>query len=163
MSLLFKNYLHVEVMYLLIICNENKLFPWNTKNTDGNGVYKQNIQMHTKHSKITLEIVSMKISDTPFLKTTQPRLPHFTNPSLFIGKICTPPFLWKFWKLKSPLFARTGGSQLGHNLMAWLLPWLSPASLIFIQKRAPMNTYQEVSPGKKFNYVGTNLLVLFFE
>ena len=85
MSLLFKNYLHVEVMYLLITCNENKLFPWNTKNTDGNGVYKQNIQMHTKHSKITLEIVSMKISDTLFSKTTQPRLPHFA----------TPPFLWE--------------------------------------------------------------------
>ena len=51
MSLLFKNYLHVEVMYLLIICNENKLFPWNTNNTDGNGEYKQNIYTCTPNTQ----------------------------------------------------------------------------------------------------------------
>ena len=35
---------------LLIRFNKTKFFPWNT-NTDGNGVNKQNRDMHTKHSE----------------------------------------------------------------------------------------------------------------
>ena len=43
MSLLFKNYLFVEVIYLLLIkLNKTKSFMWNTKNTDRNGVIEQN-------------------------------------------------------------------------------------------------------------------------
>ena len=71
MSLLFKNYLPVEVIYLLIRFNKtlltsltsqtslfNKFFLWNTKNTDRNGVNEQNT--HTPHTQknITLERVS---------------------------------------------------------------------------------------------------------
>ena len=57
-----------------------------------NGVNKQNTHTHTHtHThqtlrKITLEGVSIKISDNPFLKTTS-RPPYFTNPSLFVGKM----------------------------------------------------------------------------
>ena len=40
MSLVFKNYLLAEVAYLLIRFNKTKLFLWNTKSTDRNGVYK---------------------------------------------------------------------------------------------------------------------------
>ena len=50
MSLLFKNYSFAEVAYLLIRFNETKFFPWNTKNTDKNGVIKH-IHMHNKHSE----------------------------------------------------------------------------------------------------------------
>ena len=43
MSLLFKNYLFVEVIYLLLIkFNNTKSFMWNTKNTDRNGINEQN-------------------------------------------------------------------------------------------------------------------------
>ena len=40
MSLFFKNYSLVEIMYLLIRFNKIKFFPWNTKNTDRNGINK---------------------------------------------------------------------------------------------------------------------------
>ena len=53
MSLLFKNYSLIEVIYLLIRFNKIKLFLWNTMNTDRNGVNEQN----TTHRKITLERV----------------------------------------------------------------------------------------------------------
>ena len=67
MSLLFKNYSLVEVIYLLIRFNKAKPLSLNTKNTDRNGVNKQNTHTHTPNTqrKITLERVSMKISDTP--------------------------------------------------------------------------------------------------
>ena len=42
MSLLFKNYALVEVIYLLITSNMTKSFLWNAINTDGNGVNEQN-------------------------------------------------------------------------------------------------------------------------
>ena len=47
MILLFKNYLLVEVMYLLIRFSKSKFFPWNTNSTEGNGVNKQNTHTHT--------------------------------------------------------------------------------------------------------------------
>ena len=50
MSLLFKNYSLVEVMYLLIRFNKSKFLFWNTNNTDENGVTKQNTYKHTKYS-----------------------------------------------------------------------------------------------------------------
>ena len=46
MSLFFKNYSLVEIMYLLIRFNKIKFFLWNTKNTDRNGINKQNKQVH---------------------------------------------------------------------------------------------------------------------
>ena len=47
MSFLLKNYSLVESVYLFIRCNKTKFFQRNTKNTDRNGVNKQNT--HTKH------------------------------------------------------------------------------------------------------------------
>ena len=58
----------------------------------------QTLNKERKHRK---GLVSMKLSDTPFFKTTS----YFTNPSFFIGKIWTPPFLGKFQKLK-PIFIK---------------------------------------------------------
>ena len=48
-SFLFKDYLLVEVIYMLIGCNKTKFFLWNTNNTDRNDVNKQNT--HTNHSE----------------------------------------------------------------------------------------------------------------
>ena len=47
MSFLLKNYSLVEVAYLFIKCNKTKFLPWNTNNTDRNGVNKQ--KTHIKH------------------------------------------------------------------------------------------------------------------
>ena len=44
MSLLFKNYSLVEVIYLLIWFNKTKSFQWNTKNTDRNSANEKNTQ-----------------------------------------------------------------------------------------------------------------------
>ena len=41
----FQTYSLVEVTYLLIRFNKTKFFPWNTNNTDRNGVNKQNITL----------------------------------------------------------------------------------------------------------------------
>ena len=49
MSLLFKNCLLVEVVYLLITFNKTKPFLWNTKNTNRNSVNEQNAH-HTPHT-----------------------------------------------------------------------------------------------------------------
>ena len=51
MSLLFKNYSIVKVTYLLIRFNKAKFFAWNAKNTDRNGVNKQNTHKHTSHKE----------------------------------------------------------------------------------------------------------------
>ena len=40
LSFPFKNYSLLEVLYLLIRCNNTKFFLWNTNNTDRNGVNK---------------------------------------------------------------------------------------------------------------------------
>ena len=45
MSLLSKTYSLVEVTYLLIRFSKTKFFPWDTNNTDRNGVDKQNITL----------------------------------------------------------------------------------------------------------------------
>ena len=42
MSLLFKYYSLVEVIYLLIRFKKIQSFLWNTKNTDRNGINEQN-------------------------------------------------------------------------------------------------------------------------
>ena len=96
-SSFFKNFTLVEVTYLLIWFTRTRFFPWYTKNTrfsktkfflwkkkntDGNGVNKQNKHTHTNQTlkeSLTLERVSMKISDAPFLK----------RPSLFMEKFWT--------------------------------------------------------------------------
>ena len=73
MPFLYKNYSIVKVIYLLIRHHKTKFFLWNTNNTDGNGVNKQNTHTHTHthtpntQRKITLERVSVKISVTHFL------------------------------------------------------------------------------------------------
>ena len=115
MSFLSKHYLLLKVIYLLIRCYKTRFFLWNKNNADKDGVHKDThtyIHTHTHthtckdtpntHKKITLERVSMKISDTPppFFKQRhlfyQPL--HFygknLNPSLFFLKISTtqPPF-----------------------------------------------------------------------
>ena len=46
MSLFFKYYSHVEVIYPLIRFNKIKFFPRNTKNTDRNDTNKQKTQAH---------------------------------------------------------------------------------------------------------------------
>ena len=72
--------------YLLIRLNKIKFFPSNTKNTDRNGLNKQNT--HKKKQtlrEIILERVSMKISD-PFLKNNSP----IYRTLLFYGKNLTP-------------------------------------------------------------------------
>ena len=51
MSLLFKNCPLVEVTYWLIRFNKTKYFPWNTKNADRNGAYKQNKHRYIQHSE----------------------------------------------------------------------------------------------------------------
>ena len=57
MSLLFKNYSLVEVIYLLIrLLIKTKSFLRNTKNTDTNGVIEQNIHSYTE-KRIILERV----------------------------------------------------------------------------------------------------------
>ena len=50
----------------------------------------------------------MKISDTPFIKTT----PYFTNPSLFMGKIWNPLFFKNFENSNSPTPFIKRGFQL---------------------------------------------------
>ena len=60
-SLLFKNYLLVEVIHLLIRFSKTKYFKLNTKNTGINGI-KNTIRPHTHththtHTQITLEKV----------------------------------------------------------------------------------------------------------
>ena len=51
---------------------------------------------HKAHSTFKV-LVSMKVSDNPFFKTT-PLFYHFTNPSLFMEKIGTPaPFIIGEW------------------------------------------------------------------
>ena len=64
--LIFQKSLIEEAAYLLIRFNKTKSFLWNTSNTDRNCVNEQ--KKHTPHTKreITLEKVSMRISDTPF-------------------------------------------------------------------------------------------------
>ena len=70
MSFLFKNSLG-KVVYLLIRCYKTRFVFSNTDNTDRNGVNKQNTHTHThanppnSQRNITMERVSMKISDTP--------------------------------------------------------------------------------------------------
>ena len=61
--LIFQKSLIEEAAYLLIRFNKTKSFLWNT---DRNCVNEQ--KKHTPHTKreITLEKVSMRISDTPF-------------------------------------------------------------------------------------------------
>ena len=49
MSLLFKNCLLVEVIYLLIRFNKTRSFLLNTKNTDRNSANEQNTH-HTPHT-----------------------------------------------------------------------------------------------------------------
>ena len=51
MSLLFKNYSLVDVIYLLIRCCKTKFLPQNTKNSDRNGLNKLNTLTQTKHSE----------------------------------------------------------------------------------------------------------------
>ena len=51
MSFLFKNYSHVEVVYMLTRFNKTKFILWNTNITDKNGANKQNTHTYTKHSK----------------------------------------------------------------------------------------------------------------
>ena len=53
MPLLFKTHSLVEVINLLIRFNKTKFFPWSTKNTDRNGVNRQNTYTHT-HEKVLL-------------------------------------------------------------------------------------------------------------
>ena len=87
MSFIFKNYSLMEVIYLLIRFSETNFFPRNTKNTDRNGVNKQNTHTHTHthtrtpNTQRKIRLVSMKINDTLFFKTP-PILP-------------APPFLWE--------------------------------------------------------------------
>ena len=47
MPFLYKNYSIVKVIYLLIRHYKTKFFLWNTNNTDGNGVNKQNTHTQT--------------------------------------------------------------------------------------------------------------------
>ena len=72
MILLFKNYLLVEVMYLLIRFSKSKFFPWNTNSTEGNGVNKQNTHTHTHtHTHQTLrEITPEKAGESLSIFTT---------------------------------------------------------------------------------------------
>ena len=49
MSLLFKNYSLIKVIYLLIRCYKTMFFLRSTNNADRNGINKQNT--HTKHSE----------------------------------------------------------------------------------------------------------------
>ena len=97
--LIFQKSLIEEAAYLLIRFNKTKSFLWNTRNTNRNCVNEQ--KKHTPHTKreITLERVSMRISDTPFFANNSPILPSF----YFIRERSEPLFLGKFWKLKSPL------------------------------------------------------------
>ena len=108
MPFLFKNYLLVKVICLLIRCYKTRFFLWNTINTDENGVNKQNTHTHHTHTQRERErekerekhtekgSVSIKISDTPsFLK--QP--PLFYQPLPFYGKYLNPTFSQRFQKL----------------------------------------------------------------
>ena len=106
MSFIFKNYSLMEVIYLLIRFSETNFFPRNTKNTDRNGVNKQNTHTHTHthtHTPNTqrkIRLVSMKINDTLFFKTP-PILP--APPFLWEKSEPHPFFLRKLRKLNRPL------------------------------------------------------------
>ena len=67
MPLLFKNYSLAEVPCWLIRFNKTKFFPWNTKNSDRNGINKENTHAYTPNNprKIILERASMKKSNNP--------------------------------------------------------------------------------------------------
>ena len=86
----FQKLLTCKVIYLLIRYNKTKFCLCDVKNSDRCGINKQ--YTHTCSSntqrKITLERVSMKVSD----------IPCFTDPSLFKGKIWTPHFFTKILK-----------------------------------------------------------------
>ena len=59
MTLLFKYFLLLTVLYLLITFNKPRSFLWNTKNTDKNGAYDENNTTYREtERKITLERVS---------------------------------------------------------------------------------------------------------
>ena len=49
--LCFSKIAHLSKSHLLIRFNITKFFPWNTKNTDRNGINKQNTHTYTKQSE----------------------------------------------------------------------------------------------------------------
>ena len=95
-SLIPKSYFPQCLLFSIIIHWKRSYICWldviGLGSSNNTGVSKQNTHTHTHthasntQRKITLERVSMKISDSPpFLKEP----PYFTNPSLFMAKIWT--------------------------------------------------------------------------
>ena len=84
----FKNYSLVKAIYLLTRFNKTKFISRNTKNTERNGVNKQNkhIHMHTEHSE----------KDN-------------TRKDCNENILLTPPFLWE--KSESPFFSKISQTQ----------------------------------------------------
>ena len=78
MSLFFKNFSLVEVIYLLIRFDKSKFYPWNTHNTDGNRVNKQ--KTHT-HAHQTLR---KKKHPSPLFYQPLPFYGENLNSSLFV-------------------------------------------------------------------------------
>ena len=116
MSLLFKNYSLVELMYLLIRFNKNKSFLWNTNNTDRTGANEQNAQHTQREIKLLKELVS--VSDTPFYRA--PPSPFYQPTPLFLWENSELQFLVKFWKFKHPFYKWWGSNydSVGQNF--WL-------------------------------------------
>ena len=91
---------------MLIRFSETNFFPRNTKNTDRNGVNKQNTHTHTHthtrtpNTQRKIRLVSMKINDTLFFKT-----PPILPAPLFLWEKSEPHpfFLRKLRKLNPPL------------------------------------------------------------
>ena len=98
MSLLFKNYLLVEVIHLLISFNKTKSFLWKAKNTDRNSINEQNTPITHRERKIALERL---VCDS---------FPFWEQPSCFTS--LNPHFLGKFQKLNQSPSIKGGGFEL---------------------------------------------------
>ena len=136
MSSIFKNYSLTEVIYLLIRFNETNFFPRNTKNTDRNGVNKQNT--HTRARARTsvwwkIRLVSMKINDTLFFKTP----PIWPAPPFLWEKSEPHPFFCENWENSTlPLFKVNNKNT---KLMSLILIWICSKSTIKGPERPQLN------------------------
>ena len=117
MSLLFKNYSLVELMYLLIRFNKNKSFLWNTNNTDRNGANEQNAHnIHREKYNFWKSWLVLVIH----LFTEHPPSPFYQPTPLFLWENSELQFLVKFWKFKHPFYKWWGSNydSVGQNF--WL-------------------------------------------
>ena len=118
MSLLLKNYWHVEVIHQVIRLNKTKSFLWNTQNTDRNGIMDKTHTPHTER-KITLERVTHDnphfLEQVTILATPSPPPPptHTHTHTNTHTRTHTHTLFWEISKTQPTPFI--GGIRLGGN------------------------------------------------